>query len=157
MTDTTSFEPLTAWTLEQAARILGAQIDPRWAGRPFGPLSTDSRVIGPGQFFLALRGEKFDGHRFCEAAALRGAAGLIVDRAFEPPPALSNGRSDLPLLRVADTLHAYGELAAARRRQWGGPVLAISGSAARPPRAASSPRPCAVIAGCWNRSRITTT
>lgn len=128
MNDKASLKPLTSLTLDEVAQMTGAQLDPRWAGRPFGPVSTDSRNVRPGEYFLALRGERFDGHRFCAGAAAGGAAGLIVDRAFEPDAALLR---ETPILRVEDTLQAYGDLAAARRRQWGGPVLAISGSAGK--------------------------
>jgi len=119
--------PLSSWTLGDVAAIVRGDIDARFAERSFAPVSTDSRSVAPGEFFLALRGEKFDGHRFCEMAAGRGAAGLIVDRQYEIPPSLA----ELPILAVGDTLRAYGDLAAARRREWGGPALAISGSAGK--------------------------
>lgn len=120
-------KPLSTWTLGQAAEITGGAVDARWAERPLGPISSDSRTIKPGDFFLALRGEKFDGHRFCEMAARSGAAGLIVDRAYEQPASLA----EVPILTVEETLRAYGDLAAERRREWGGVVLAMSGSAGK--------------------------
>jgi UDP-N-acetylmuramoyl-tripeptide--D-alanyl-D-alanine ligase len=122
-----ALKPLEAWTLGEVAAAAGGALDARWTDRPFGAISTDSRTLEPGQYFLALRGEKFDGHRFCEGAARLGAAGLIVDRQYEIPESLA----DVPILQVADTLAAYGDLAAERRRQWGRPVLAISGSAGK--------------------------
>ena len=122
-----TLNPLSAWTLREVAAITGATLDARWGGRSFGPVSTDSRTVAPGQFFLALRGTKFDGHRYCEIARQRGAAGLIVDRLFEPAEALKN----IPIFQVEDTLRAYGDLATERRRLWDGPVLAISGSAGK--------------------------
>jgi len=127
MNPSSQLSPLASWTLGEVAAIVQGDVDPRFAGRPFAPVSTDSRSVAPGEFFLALRGEKFDGHRFCEVAAGRGAAGLIVDRHYEVPAALAG----LPILVVGDTLRAYGDLAAARRRAWGGPALAISGSAGK--------------------------
>ena len=127
MTLNQTLPSLAAWTLGQAAEITGGALDARWTAHPFGEICTDSRAVRTGQYFLALRGEKFDGHRFCEMAAGAGAAGLIVDRQFAPTAALEG----VPILTVDDTLRAYGDLAAARRRQWGGPVLAISGSAGK--------------------------
>jgi len=82
--------------------------------------STDSRTLAAGATFLALRGERFDGHRFVAAAAALGAAAAIV----EDEAALGG----LPGVVVADTRDAYlalGRLARARVR---GPVVAISGS-----------------------------
>ncbi len=122
-----TFTPLHHWTLARAAAALGAEYDPSLGDRPFGTISTDTRTIGPGEFFLALRGEKMDGHRYAPQAAARGAAGLIVEHDF----AAAGLPEGLPVLRVANTLTAYGDLAAAVRRAWGGPVLAISGSAGK--------------------------
>lgn len=113
-------------TLFEAATVTGGELSAADTDAPLPPISTDSRSIRPGEAFLALRGERFDGHRFIGAAVERGAAVLIVDRehTFDgPPPA--------PTLRVSDTLWAYGQLAGWRRRQWGGPLLAISGSAGK--------------------------
>ncbi|OPZ07804.1 MAG: UDP-N-acetylmuramoyl-tripeptide--D-alanyl-D-alanine ligase [candidate division BRC1 bacterium ADurb.BinA292] len=120
--------PLEALTVAEAASILGARYDPIHAERTFGAICTDSRAIAPGQYFLALRGETHDGHRFCGAAVERGAAGLIIARDFWPADPLPD---HLPILRVEDTLFAYGQLAADRRRRWGGRVLALSGSAGK--------------------------
>jgi UDP-N-acetylmuramoyl-tripeptide--D-alanyl-D-alanine ligase len=110
-----------------AAGITSGRVDDRFGDAPLGAISTDSRTIAPGETFLALRGERHDGHRHLAAAVARGAAGLIVAADAKLPPL----PRELPILRVADTLAAYGDLAAARRRAWGGPVLAIGGSAGK--------------------------
>lgn len=83
-------------------------------------VSTDTRSISPDQLFVALRGDRFDGHRFVEAAIGQGAIAAIVDRSA----ALSN----LPLLVVADTLVAYQTIARWWRDQFQIPVVAITGS-----------------------------
>ena len=101
-----------------------ADLDNRWSGVLWGAVSTDTRTTRSGDFFLALTGPNFDGHKFCERALERGAAGLIVSQTFDD----STLRGDVPILRVDDTLRAYGDLASACRRRWDGPVLAISGS-----------------------------
>lgn len=123
-----SFKPLSQWTLADAASIMGAPVEPGWDARPFGAVSSDSRAIAPGQFFLALRGEKIDGHRFAAKAVQQGAAGLIVDRDFDPSE-WELGHA--PILRVENTFRALQDLAAEVRRRWAGPVLAISGSAGK--------------------------
>ncbi|MEN6627281.1 MAG: UDP-N-acetylmuramoyl-tripeptide--D-alanyl-D-alanine ligase [Candidatus Sumerlaeia bacterium] len=122
------FTPLPQWSLADAAAVMGADAEPGWAERRFGAVSMDSRTIAPGQFFLALRGEKLDGHRFAAQAVGRGASGLIVDRQFEPGDWDLDG---VPVIVVDDTTRALGDLAAEVRRRWAGPLLAISGSAGK--------------------------
>lgn len=91
--------------------------------RPFGKISTDSRTLQPGEVFLALKGENFDGQAYVRAAVERGASGLIVGRDYP-----ADHDATLPVLRVEDPLRALGDLAADQRRAWGGPVIALSGS-----------------------------
>jgi UDP-N-acetylmuramoyl-tripeptide--D-alanyl-D-alanine ligase len=81
---------------------------------------TDSRSIQPNQVFLALRGERFDGHAFVARAIQQGAIAAIVD---QPMPA-----SDLPLLLVKDTLQSYQAIGRWWRDQFQIPVIAITGS-----------------------------
>lgn len=84
-------------------------------------VSTDTRTIRPSETFLALRGERHDGHAFVAAAVERGASAAIVDDAASIPEGTAG-------LVVPDTLAAYlalGRLARARLR---GPVAAITGS-----------------------------
>lgn len=54
--------------------------------QPLTGLSTDTRDLGPGQAFLALRGERFDGHQFLAQAQAQGATVAIVDPTFSPVP-----------------------------------------------------------------------
>jgi UDP-N-acetylmuramoyl-tripeptide--D-alanyl-D-alanine ligase len=84
-------------------------------------VGTDTRAVAPGSTFLALRGERFDGHAFVAEAFARGAAACIVADAASVPA----GR---PALVVPDTLRAYLRLAALARDAVRGPVIAISGS-----------------------------
>jgi UDP-N-acetylmuramoyl-tripeptide--D-alanyl-D-alanine ligase len=87
-------------------------------------VGTDTRSVAAGSTFLALRGDRFDGHAFVAEAFARGAAACIVaDPASVPPGA--------PALVVADTLRAYLQLAELARRALRGPVIAISGSAGK--------------------------
>jgi UDP-N-acetylmuramoyl-tripeptide--D-alanyl-D-alanine ligase len=81
---------------------------------------TDSRDLRPGDLFVALRGERADGHDFLPQAMQQGATAALV----------TTPRSDivLPQLRVTDALHALGQLAAALRRERRTRVLALTGS-----------------------------
>lgn len=86
-------------------------------------LNTDSRSLRPGDLFVALRGDYFDGHKFVPEVMQHGAAGAIVEKQW-------TGKSspEFPLLRVADTLIAYQRIAAEYRRSLGIKVVAITGS-----------------------------
>ena len=91
------------------------------ADAEYTAVSTDTRALGAGALFVALRGERFDGHDHLAKAAEAGATGAVV----------RDGTADVPglvLYRVPDTLVAYGQLARARRREIPGPVVAIGGS-----------------------------
>ncbi|HME80571.1 MAG TPA: UDP-N-acetylmuramoyl-tripeptide--D-alanyl-D-alanine ligase [Candidatus Eremiobacteraceae bacterium] len=93
------------------------------ADTPFVP-STDSRTLRPGETFVALRGESFDGHHYIGAARAAGAAALVVDR-LEAVPA----GCDVVVVAVDDAKAAYLRGAAAARRMAARTlVVAITGS-----------------------------
>jgi UDP-N-acetylmuramoyl-tripeptide--D-alanyl-D-alanine ligase len=83
-------------------------------------VSTDSRSIQPGDLFIALRGEKFDGGTFAAKALQQGAVGVVLDHAQAPDVATA--------IRVVDTRLALGRLAAAWRQRFAIPLVAITGS-----------------------------
>ncbi len=83
--------------------------------------STDTRTLAPGSVFVALQGDRYDGHDFLPAAVETGAVAAIVRTGTAPVPGLT-------LHEVDDTLRAYGLLARARRRTITGPVIAITGT-----------------------------
>ena len=89
-------------------------------------LSTDSRTMNPGHIFLALKGERYDGHTFLQNAINAGAVGVIV----EPDTAIDKRlfTNNLIVINVPSTLKAVGDLALWWRKQWGGKVAAITGS-----------------------------
>lgn len=87
----------------------------------FSSISTDSRSMAPGALFIALVGDRFDGHDYLSAAASAGAIGAVVRRGTPPV-------ADLVLFEVEDPLGAFGQLAQARRRTLKGPVVAITGT-----------------------------
>jgi UDP-N-acetylmuramoyl-tripeptide--D-alanyl-D-alanine ligase len=93
------------------------------AGHRFAGVSTDSRSIASGELFVALRGERFDGHDFVRDVLAHGAAAAMVDSAWDVA-----GGDTLPLLRVADTRLALGALAGYWRRQFDLPLIGVTGS-----------------------------
>lgn len=91
-------------------------------------ISIDSRNVGPGDGFFAIRGEQFDGHDFLRDAIEQGASMLIVDRR---QPAMALEEPLVPVLLVDDTIRALQDLARAWRsmlRQAGIKVIAVTGS-----------------------------
>jgi UDP-N-acetylmuramoyl-tripeptide--D-alanyl-D-alanine ligase len=104
---------LTEAAAAVAGRLAGADAE-------FRGVSIDSRTIEPGQLFVALRGERFDGHAFLAAAAGRGAAGAIVERVVAGVA--------LPQVVVQDTQAALTALAAAWRAKCTALVLGVGGS-----------------------------
>ncbi len=115
--------PLNQLKLSDVAHSMGAQLESRWSNYVFSTISTDTRTIQRGEYYLALKGENFDGHQYLGMAVEKGAAGVISHRDVSADIA-----EKVPVLRVQDTLRAYGDFAAERRRTWGGKVFAISGS-----------------------------
>jgi len=87
----------------------------------FDGVSTDSRSVARGQLFVALRGERFDGHDFLAAAADRGAAAAMVDTRYR-------GTFPLPVVIVEDTKRALGELARRWRARFTPALVAVTGS-----------------------------
>ena len=102
-----------------AARI----VDGRLVGAPvrFLRVTTDSRALAAGDLFVALKGERFDGHDFVPAALAQGAVAAMV--AADRAPAF-----DGALIAVPDPLAALGQLAAHWRRQFALPVAVVVGS-----------------------------
>ena len=88
----------------------------------FTGVSTDSRAIGSGDLFVALRGERFDGHAFVAAVARSGATAALVDGAFE------TSGVKLPLIIVEDTRFALGRLAQYWRAQFSPVLIGVAGS-----------------------------
>ena len=86
-------------------------------------VSTDSRTIKQGDLFVALRGEKFDAHKFIGQVAQAGAAAAIVDRKWS-----GSAPEGVATIRVDDTLIAYQQLAANYRKSLSLIVIGITGS-----------------------------
>lgn len=87
-------------------------------------VSIDSRTLKKGDVFIAIKGERFDGHRFIRKAVQKGAAVLIVGRKIKAPKNVS-------VVHVNDTVKALGHLAGFHRRRFSVPVVAITGSSGK--------------------------
>jgi len=94
-------------------------------------VSTDTRTLQAGDLFVAIKGENFDGHDFIAAAIHKGAAGIVVSENYVADIAAQEilQQEKIPTLVVADTLVAYGKIAAAQRQLFSSTVAtAITGS-----------------------------
>ena len=112
-------QPDNFWTLDRIADALGEG--------PQGPaaitrISTDTRRVGQGSCFVALRGETFDAHDFLADAVKQGARALVVNDARRA------ANLGVPVYEVRDTMAALGVLARYRRRVWGRPVVGVVGT-----------------------------
>ncbi|MCG8418980.1 MAG: bifunctional UDP-N-acetylmuramoyl-L-alanyl-D-glutamate--2,6-diaminopimelate ligase MurE/UDP-N-acetylmuramoyl-tripeptide--D-alanyl-D-alanine ligase MurF [Proteobacteria bacterium] len=96
----------------------------------FSRVVIDGRIAGPGDLYVAIRGERHDGHNFCSQAVSAGATGLIVERrlAGDSAPQVSPP-GDSVVIEVGDSRQALGAIARWHRRGWGArPLIAVTGS-----------------------------
>jgi len=110
------------WTLDRVAAALGDSGENQFprGSQVLTGINSDSRSVADGELFVALVGEKFDGHDFIDSAIKQGAAAVLVSRDVENP--------GVPVFHVEDTLIALGQLGSAWRRAWGGPIVMVAGS-----------------------------
>ncbi|MBI4396071.1 MAG: UDP-N-acetylmuramoyl-tripeptide--D-alanyl-D-alanine ligase [Elusimicrobia bacterium] len=111
-----------SFRLDEIAACTGGRIE---SGRPevrVQSLATDSRTIRDGDWFIALRGERQDGHAFAADVLARGAAGVILSRKVPGLPVNAN------CLLVPDTLQALQHIGLACRRRSSARVIGITGS-----------------------------
>ena len=115
-----------ALTAEELAQFTGGRLVAR-SPRPIRGAAVDSRIVNPGKLFVALPGERTDGHAFLAPAVERGAAALLVTR-------LPDGRADLgdvTIVLVPDGLAALHAVAAAWRTRFDPLVVGVTGSIAK--------------------------
>jgi UDP-N-acetylmuramoyl-tripeptide--D-alanyl-D-alanine ligase len=112
-------EPTTLETLGRWARgeVVGG--DP---AATVTNICTDSRALKAGDIFLALRGEKFDGHTFVQEAARRGALGVVIDHPIDDLP------EEFSVLKVNNTLYALQRISGEYRKSLPIQVVCITGS-----------------------------
>ncbi len=110
-----------------ALASVGGKVVAGKQGRLFGQITSDSRSLAAGDIFIALKGEKFDGNHYIEAAVTQGAAVIIGE---EMPATFQEG---VLYIQVHDSLRALGDLAGYRRRLLGpmAKVLAVTGSSGK--------------------------
>ncbi len=113
-----------AWTDAAVRQALGLREGLAQGGLAYEGIGTDSRTVARGELYVALVGERFDGHDFVSDALARGARGAVISR-----PVAAEG--SVPLYRVTDTLVGLGALAAHRRAVLRVPVVGITGSAGK--------------------------
>lgn len=107
------------WSADFLARASGSRSS--GPATNFTSVSTDTRTIGAGALYVALRGENFDGHRFVSAAIAAGASGVLVSQPVDVPDGVA-------VLTCADTLVALQMMSGAARTLMSGPVVAVTGS-----------------------------
>jgi UDP-N-acetylmuramoyl-tripeptide--D-alanyl-D-alanine ligase len=110
------------WSLAEILTATGGKLDQAGQRSRYGEVVTDSGKVKKGSVFIALKGERHDGHSFVAEAARRGAACVIVHREVSLPT------KSTTIVRVGDTLRALGDMAHYRREQYGPKVLAIGGA-----------------------------
>ena len=151
------------FTINEIAAATGGRIIGRASSEVSG-VSTDSRTVTPGQLFVPLKGEQFDGHDFLTVVAERGISAVLAEEQWlkknTPSPLTGEGRGggdvavaftdanfthplaplgpqfgssrqgrgDITIIAVKDTLRALGDLAAAHRQRFHIPVIGVTGS-----------------------------
>jgi UDP-N-acetylmuramoyl-tripeptide--D-alanyl-D-alanine ligase len=109
--------------LDELLAAVGGRLDGPTSVTSVAGASVDSRRVTPGGIYVALRGERVDGHRFVVDAIHAGAAAALVERPVDLPPGL-----DAAIVRVDDPLTALQELAAWWRSRHPVRVVGITGS-----------------------------
>ncbi len=110
--------------LEEIVRATRGTVIGKGEGEIRG-ISTDSRTVSADQLFIALKGERFNGHDFIQAAAGRGARFFLVEAGFHPDTTVPPG---VVIITVTDTLRALGDLATFHRSRFPLPIVAVTGS-----------------------------
>ncbi|MBA2653966.1 MAG: UDP-N-acetylmuramoyl-tripeptide--D-alanyl-D-alanine ligase [Gammaproteobacteria bacterium] len=104
-------------SLSEVASLLNAEL--QGGDAKISSTSINTRELSPGQLFIALKGEQFDGHDFLLSACEKQAAGVIISQPVQLP---------IPTIVVPDTKTALGEIAAYHRKKFSLPIIAVTGS-----------------------------
>ncbi len=131
---------MTMFSLREAADACHGELHDAPETVRFVAVSTDSRSVAPGELFVAIAGENFDGHDFVAAALARGAVAALVSAEW----ARSRGQG-LALIVVEQTRLALGELAGAWRRRFELPLIGVTGSNGK----TTVKEMCASILAAW--------
>jgi UDP-N-acetylmuramoyl-tripeptide--D-alanyl-D-alanine ligase len=115
------------FVLEEILKATGGRLLQGEEKTSFRGISTDSRTVAEGELFIALKGERFDGHHFAIEALKKRAGGVIIEE-DKVRDIRWNGYRPSVVIAVKDALHALGDIARERRRKFGTPVVALTGS-----------------------------
>lgn len=115
---------MTELKILDVAEVTGGEMISSGPPGTIKSVSIDSRTVRPGELFIAVKGENFDGHDFMAEAASKGASAIMAER-FTGSLRTSQGTA---LIKVPDTKRAMGKLAHYIRRNSGLPVLCITGT-----------------------------
>lgn len=141
------------WTLEQIIQATGGRLLYGSPGQRFDGVGIDSRTIKPGRFFVAIRGERHDGHGFVDQVVAGGVRGFMIEEnraaALDHP---SHRKSGAACVAVDDTLRALGALAAFQRGLFDIPVVAVTGSNGK-----TSTRQMTALVACQSYQTLCTT
>ena len=127
-------------TLRAAAQACAGQLLHADGDVVFSDVCTDSRKLQAGELFIALKGENFDGHDYAAAVLGQGAVACLVEAGWA-----ARHKGDKPLLAVADTRRALGDLAAAWRSRFDLPLIGVTGSNGK----TTVKEMCAAILRAW--------
>jgi UDP-N-acetylmuramoyl-tripeptide--D-alanyl-D-alanine ligase len=114
---------MISFDVRTVAAVTGGQIIHNGADVTIQGVSTDSRSLQSGELFIALRGERFDGHDYIAQALRHGAAACLSEEVI--------AGLTIPVVQVRNTLIALGDLAQAVRRHFTGPVIGITGTSGK--------------------------
>jgi UDP-N-acetylmuramoyl-tripeptide--D-alanyl-D-alanine ligase len=126
-------------SLEEISKAVGGTLTGSGSTKVRG-YSIDTRTLNPGDLFFAIKGPRFDGHEFVKQAFEKKAAAVVVE--VPPSPSGRGGEAQArqgeasrsgegPIIRVASTQEALQGLARYIRRQWGMPIIGVTGSAGK--------------------------
>src|SRR5690606_3237909 len=114
---------MMSFTIEEICTATGGELIGGYdRATPVKGVSTDTRTIEKGQLFIPLIGENFDGHKFIQDAALKGAGAIITQYPDVDVP------REIPVILVKDTLNALQDIAAFHRKRFDIPIVAVTGS-----------------------------
>jgi UDP-N-acetylmuramoyl-tripeptide--D-alanyl-D-alanine ligase len=126
---------MALFTVEELREVISVKVlageAPGWTKQRIRHISLDSRAVRPGDLFVAIKGDRFDGHDFVATALSQGAVGAIVHDAFRfDPPALKRSAKKWPafILGARDPLFAFQQLATHHRSRFDIPLVAVTGS-----------------------------
>ncbi len=116
------------WPFQQIRRVTLSRWLARGTREFSGRVSTDSRDLRVGDFFIAIAGPHFDGHDFITEVMAAGAAGILTSRPLDPTVLASAAEASVTVLQCDNTIRGLNRLAAAYRRELRAKIIAVGGA-----------------------------